>query len=73
MTTSTVRLDQELIVKAEIAAKASGLTIPKQIEHWAIIGKMMEDNPDLPYNFIEQAIASNVEREVGKISSYINL
>ena len=59
MTTSTVRLDQELIVKAEIAAKASGLTIPKQIEHWAKIGKVMEDNPDLNYDFVMQTIKAN--------------
>ena len=63
MTTSTVRLDQELIVKAEIAAKASGLTIPKQIEHWVKIGKVMEDNPELTYKFIKLALASRFDKD----------
>ena len=43
---------------------------PKQIEHWAKIGKIMEDNPDLPYEFVKQAIIAEAEREVGKLESY---
>ncbi|GAA6134384.1 hypothetical protein NBRC116188_11730 [Oceaniserpentilla sp. 4NH20-0058] len=51
MATSSIRLDQEVIDKATIMAKALNRTTPKQIEHWAKIGEMMEDNPDLPYEF----------------------
>ncbi len=35
MSTSSVRLDQELVDKAAIMAKALNRTTPKQIEHWA--------------------------------------
>ena len=51
MSTASIRLDQELIEKASIMAKALNRSTPKQIEHWAKIGEMMEDNPDLPYEF----------------------
>lgn len=44
MATNSIRLDQALIEKA----KALDRTPPKQIEHWAKIGEMMEDNPVLP-------------------------
>ncbi len=70
MTTSSIRLDHGLIEKATIMAKALNRTAPKQIEHWAKIGKMMEDNPDLSYEFVRQAIIAKAEHEAGKLESY---
>lgn len=68
--TTSIRLDQDLIDKATIMARALNRTPPKQIEHWAKIGKMMEDNPDLPYEFVKQAIIAQAEKEAGKLESY---
>lgn len=45
MATVSIRLDQDLVDKATIMAKALNRTAPKQIEHWAKIGALMEDNP----------------------------
>lgn len=45
-------------------------TTPKQIEHWAKIGQIMEDNPDLHYEFVKQAIIAQAEREAGKLEVY---
>ncbi len=70
MATSSIRLDQNLVEKATIIAKALNRTPPKQIEHWARIGEMMEDNPDLPYEFVRQAIIAQAERNAGKLEAY---
>lgn len=70
MTTVSIRLDQELVEKAAIMAKAFSRSTSKQIEHWAKIGEMMEDNPDLSYEFVRQAIISKAEKEAGKLESY---
>ncbi|GMQ46685.1 TA system antitoxin ParD family protein [Vibrio sp. 10N] len=70
MATTSVRIDQELFEKASIMAKALNRTTPKQIEHWAKIGEMMEDNPDLPYKFVKQAIIAKAEKEAGKLEAY---
>ncbi|WP_028304454.1 TA system antitoxin ParD family protein [Oceanospirillum maris] len=70
MATASVRIDQDLFDKATIMAKALNRTTPKQIEHWAKIGEMMEDNPDLPYEFVKQAIISKAEKEAGKLEAY---
>jgi predicted transcriptional regulator len=70
MATTSIRLDQELIDKATIMARALNRTPPKQIEHWAKIGKIMEDNPDLPYEFVRQAIIAEAEREAGALEGY---
>lgn len=70
MATTSIRLDQELVNKATIMAKALSRTTPKQIEHWAKIGEMMEDNPELSYEFVKQAIIAKAEKEAGKLESY---
>jgi predicted transcriptional regulator len=70
MATASIRLDQDLVEKAKIMAKALNRTAPKQIEHWAKIGEMMEDTPDLPYEFVKQAIIAKAEKEAGKLEVY---
>lgn len=70
MVTKSIRLNQELIEKATIVAKASNRSTSKQIEHWAKIGKIMEDNPDLPYEFVKQTIAAKAEIEARKFETY---
>jgi len=70
MGTASIRLDQELLRRASIMAKALDRTVPKQIEHWAKIGEIMEDNPDLPYEFVKRAIIAKAEKEAGKLESY---
>ncbi|PSL10934.1 ParD-like antitoxin of type II ParDE toxin-antitoxin system [Marinobacterium halophilum] len=70
MATTSVRLDQDLVEKATIMGKALNRTTPKQIEHWAKIGKIMEDNPDFSYDFVKQVIISKAEIEAGKFEPY---
>lgn len=70
MATASIRLDEELVEKASIIGKALNRSTPKQIEHWAKIGEMMEDNPDLPYEFVKQAIIAKAEKEAGKLEAY---
>lgn len=70
MSSTSIRLDQELLQRATIMGKALNRTTPKQIEHWAKIGEIMEDNPDLPYEFVRQAIIAKAEKEAGKLEAY---
>ena len=70
MATTSIRLDQYLIEKATIMAKALNRTPPKQIEHWAKIGEIMESNPDLSYEFVKDAIIADAETQAGKLESY---
>lgn len=70
MATASIRLDKELIDRATIMAKALDRSPPKQIEHWAKIGKIMEDNPDLPYEFVREALIAEAEREAGELEPY---
>ncbi|MCB2427687.1 ParD-like family protein [Methylophaga pinxianii] len=43
-------------------AKAFNRSTSKQIAHWTKIGEMMEDIPDLLYEFVKQAILAKDEK-----------
>ncbi|MBF0236514.1 MAG: hypothetical protein HQM12_02315 [SAR324 cluster bacterium] len=64
--TLAIRLtDEELISSAQIISEIQKRTIPKQIEYWAKIGKIAEDNPNLPYEVIKDLLTglSAIEKE----------
>lgn len=65
-----VRLSTELVEHAKVIGSAMSRSSAKQIEHWAKIGRLAEENPDLPYEFILQALISKAEKDSGLISDY---
>jgi hypothetical protein len=70
MATESIRLDGTLIGKAKTIGKALSRSPAKQIEHWAKIGRMMEDNPELPYEFVKDAVIAKAEKEAGELEGY---
>lgn len=70
MATASIRIDQTLFEKASIMAQAYSRSVPKQIEHWAKIGEIMEDNPELSYAFVKQAMIAKAEKDAGKLEPY---
>jgi hypothetical protein len=70
MSSSSLRLDSELVARAKIIGSAKSRSAAKQIEHWAKIGKIMEDNPDLPYGFVEEVLIAQAEKEAGDLEDY---
>ena len=65
-----VRLSADILNTAKICAAVNSCTVPKQIEHWAKIGKVAEENPDLPYEFIVGVLEGFNEIERGETSSF---
>lgn len=65
-----IKLSDKLVDDAKIYAKAEHRTPPKQIEHWARLGKLAEENPDLPLSFINDALIGLEEVKAGKVSEY---
>lgn len=70
MATLSVRLDKGLINRAAAIGKVLSRTSPKQIEHWAKIGKVMEENPELSYEFVKNAMISKAEKDAGMLVDY---
>jgi len=67
---ATVKLSDKLIADAKITAKAMNRSVPGQIEYWAKIGKICEENPDLPAAFIDGILISLSEIEAGDVAEY---
>ena len=67
---ATIKLSDKLISEARRYADTFSRSLPKQIEYWSRIGKIAEENPDLPYNFIKDILLSKQEMKDQKTSSY---
>ena len=65
-----VKLSGELIAEADKYAAVFSRSTPKQIEHWAKIGRIAEENPDLPYSFIKDILVSLKETKTEKPIPY---
>ena len=70
MIANTIKLSEEIMQDAITCASLNSRSIQKQIEHWAKIGKIAEENPDLPYEFIKDALDAKSEIESGNISEF---
>ena len=58
MATVSVRIDEDLVNAARKAAASEFRTIQGQIEFWAKVGRAALDNPDLPVEFVVDALQS---------------
>jgi len=67
---AAIKLSDELVSKAKAHAKAQHRTVSRQIEHWARIGRLAEDNPELPLGFVRDAILGLEEIKTGQMSNY---
>lgn len=68
---SVVKLPDNVIKDVQSYAKVFHRSIPKQIEHWIVVGKTAEENPDLPYDFIKGILMALEEVKRGEITEYV--
>lgn len=68
---TSVRLDDHFVTHAKIHAEAENRSLPKQIEYWAKIGKIMMDNPDLSYEFVRESLLATEEMKQGLCKPYV--
>ena len=65
-----IHLSKKLIRTAQVEADKNNVSLSVQLEHWAAIGKLIEDNPDLTYEFIKDILESMAEIIQGKLEPY---
>jgi hypothetical protein len=66
----SVKLSDELVKQARQYGEVYQRSIPKQIEYWSRIGKILEENPDLPYSFVKDVLLAKKELESGDVTPY---
>lgn len=57
----SITLSDELLEAAKEAAEEDDCTLSEQIEHWAHVGRLMENNPDVTYDTVMEIVESMEE------------
>lgn len=65
-----IKLSESLVQDAITNGKAQHRSAPKQIEYWARLGKIADENPDLPLSFIKGMLTGIEESKAGDVSEY---
>ena len=60
-----VKLSDSLVDQARHHALVQHRSVPKQIEYWSQIGKVAEENPDLPFSVIRDILIADQEEAIG--------
>jgi hypothetical protein len=65
-----IELSNDFVNDAQIMATVMRRSLPTQIEYWAKLGRIAEENPDLPMSFVKDILVSLQQVESGDISEY---
>lgn len=61
-----VKLSESLVDQAKRCGNVQHRSVPKQIEYWSQIGKIAEENPDLPFSMIRDILIADQEEPIGE-------
>jgi len=61
-----VKLSENLVEQAKVYGNIEHRSVPKQIEYWSQIGKIAQDNPDLPFYLIREILIADQEPVIGE-------
>jgi hypothetical protein len=62
---TAIKISKEIADEAKISAKVSRRSMAGQVEYWAFIGKIAEDNPDLSYLVIKDILLGRQQLKGG--------
>lgn len=65
-----IKLSDELITSARRYGEVYSRSTSHQIEYWCRIGKIAEENPDLPYSFIKDILIGLQEVKDNDVTPY---
>ena len=66
-----VRISDDLVKKARSRSRALKRSVAGQIEYWASIGEIGEDNPDLPFSFIQDILIGLEQVNEADVTPYV--
>ena len=67
---TAVRVSENLMDDAKKFSRIDHRSVAGQIEHWARMGKCVEENPDLPYSLIKEILIGLDELDQGEKTEY---
>ena len=67
---TAIQLSELLIEEATPFAQATHRSVAEQIEYWARLGKVAEENPDLSIPMLQDMLVSMEEVKAGNLRRY---
>jgi hypothetical protein len=68
---TAVKISDELVAKAKVKSKIFKRSVAGQIEYWAKIGQIIEENPELPLPLIQDILVGKEEIKSGLGTPYV--
>jgi hypothetical protein len=68
---TAIKISDEFARDARTTAKVTRRSMAGQIEYWAYIGKIAEENPDLSFSAINDILLGRQQLKDGSGTSYI--
>jgi hypothetical protein len=68
--THAVKISEELFSSAKLHAKVFHRSTAGQIEYWSKIGQLVEQNPDLPFTFIQDILMGIESLSEGSLEEF---
>ena len=66
-----VKISDELAAMASVFAGVEGRSLAGQVEYWAKLGKVADENPDLPVSFIKEILIGRAQLRSGQKTPYV--
>ena len=65
-----ITIPDTLATIAQQQATVSQRTLSQQIVYWTHFGKLAEDNPELPFAFLQEVLLAHEEAKAGEVEPY---
>ena len=66
-----IKISDKIANEARISAKVARRSMAGQVEYWASIGKIAEDNPNLSFSVINDILLGREQLKEGLGTSYV--
>ena len=63
---AVIRISEQLAKEAKTRSVADHRSMTGQVEYWARIGRIAEDNPEMPYSMIKEILLAEEEMKSDK-------
>ncbi|MFC2144963.1 hypothetical protein ACFLQQ_01400 [Actinomycetota bacterium] len=68
---TAIKISKKIADEARVIAKVTRRSMAGQVEYWAFIGKVAEDNPDLSFAVIKDILLGREELKEGFETPYV--
>ena len=68
---TAIKISSEIAQEARLTAKVTRRSMAGQVEYWAFIGKVAEENPDLSFLVIKDILLGREQLKEGLETPYV--